>query len=154
MDRQQSSTRSRLSQNGDMLEHWGLWATIAGIIVSTAWVVLRYHHVFEIHPRPRFKDAVDLLACIGILIVVTTWLGFWDSRPRQYSGTLAYGEGVARLGGGILKAVFLVLVPSLFLTRFMGKRGDLRQRVAIYCGFFALALVVWIFARLVTNVAT
>ena len=54
-----------------MLKYWDLWATIAGLIVVTAWVTIKYHHKCEYHPLPSFSDSVDTIACIGILIVVT-----------------------------------------------------------------------------------
>jgi hypothetical protein len=128
------------------MKHWDLWATIAGLIVFTTWSTIRLTK-WQGHRMPTFADCVDTFGCIGMLIVVTNWLGLWDMGPRTEKGSLAYGEGLMRLGVGVLKAVFLVFVPSLFLVNGMRMLGGLGLRSAIYGAVIALALVIWFVRR-------
>ena len=130
------------------LDALGSLAFAAILLIAAVWVTIsNYRHDKERGHIPSFADTVDTVACIVILIIVTNWLGIWDAGPRKETGSLAYGEGLARLFKGFLKAVFLVVVPSIFLVNGMRRLGDLGRRAAIYGGFFTLAAVVWLISR-------
>lgn len=123
-----------------------LVAWIVGIIIFCA-VGVHYDWKWRGRKQPPMADFFDMAACLGIMTVLTAWLGVFDSGPREYSGTLAVGEGMKRLFLGFLKVIFLVIVPACLLMNGMRRTGGPGRRAAIYCGFAALALAVWLIAR-------
>ena len=131
-----------------MLDALGSLAVAVILIGAAVWATIaRYRYYKERGLIPSFADCLDTAACIGILIVVTNWLGIWDAGPRKEVGSPAYGEGLVRLAMGLLKAIFLVLVPGFFLLNAVRRLGGLGRRAAIYGGFFALAVIVSLISR-------
>lgn len=110
-------------------------------ILAVLLALVTSHIPFEgkdsIDTRKALSNTLDFLFCLAIVSVVVIQLGALKVSPLESRGYEALGELFMLLGALALKALFLILLPTILLSRLLRRVEGLALRIAIY-GVFAV----------------